>query len=298
MNFLSKKNLLLFGSSLLLMSCAKPIANFTYKEMKRTAPTKVSFENRSQKAEAYEWDFGDGTKSTETSPKHQYTASGNYTVKLKAIKGKKSSISQKDVVIDAPNECLVLIQTDYGDMTAILYNDTPKHRDNFIKLVEEGFYNGLLFHRVINGFMIQGGDPKSRNAKPATHLGTGGPGYTIPAEFVDSLIHQKGAIAAARTPDNINPEKRSSGSQFYIVQGKPVTERELSIIENRGGFHYSKEEKEAYLKNGGTAFLDRNYTVFGQVIKGLDVIDKIAAVQTGKGNRPLEDVKMKITVIK
>ena len=298
MKLLNQKNLFLLGLILLLFSCAKPIADFTYKENDRIAPAKVAFENSSKEAETYEWDFGDGNKSTEVSPNHEYKASGNYTVKLKAIKGKKINVSEKKILIDAPKECLILIETDFGNMTAILYNDTPKHRDNFIKLVEKGFYDGLLFHRVMNGFMIQGGDPKSRNAKPEAHLGTGGPGYTIPANFVDTLIHQKGALAAARSPDSVNPEKRSSGSQFYIVQGRPVTERELSITESKGGFNYSKEQKEIYLKNGGTAFLDRNYTVFGQVIKGLDVIDKIAAVPVGQGNRPIKDVKMKITVIK
>ena len=294
----NQRNLLLLSLLFLFFSCSRPIAEFTYQAQKRTAPAKVQFENTSQKAESYEWDFGDGNISTEPTPNHQYMGSGNYVVKLKAIKGKKSTLVEKRLVIDAPKECLVLIETSFGTMTAILYNDTPLHRDNFIKLAEEGYYNDLLFHRVINGFMIQGGDPNSRNASKNARLGSGGPKYTVEAEFVDTLVHLKGALAAARAPDAVNPEKRSSGSQFYIVQGRMFNEQELSIIEGRGGFTYDKDLKESYLKNGGYPPLDRGYTVFGQVIKGLEVIDEIANVQTGMGDRPVEDVKMKITVIK
>ena len=180
-------------------------------------------------------------------------------------------------------------------MIAILYDATPGHRDNFIKLVEEEFYDGIIFHRIINGFMIQGGDPNSKNAKPNAQLGSGGPGYQIPAEFVDSLIHVKGALAAARTN---NPKKESSGSQFYIVQGKPLSDGELNMMEARQDARYTKEQREAYRTLGGTPQLDREYTVFGRVIKGLEVIDKIAAVRTGNRDRPVKDVKMKIRAIR
>jgi peptidyl-prolyl cis-trans isomerase B (cyclophilin B) len=183
-------------------------------------------------------------------------------------------------------------------MTVWLYDATPKHRDNFLKLAEQGYFDDLLFHRVINGFMIQGGDPNSRNAKPNQQLGSGGPGYTIPAEFVDSLVHKKGALAAARTGDQVNPEKKSSGSQFYIVQGRAVTADELDMIESRKGFRYSKEQRDTYMAAGGTPFLDRDYTVFGEVIEGLDVIDKIASVATLPGDRPKVDVRMKIKPVK
>ena len=183
-------------------------------------------------------------------------------------------------------------------MTVQLSNATPLHRDNFIKLAEEGYLDGMLFHRVIEGFMIQGGDPDSKKAKPNQALGMGGPGYTIPAEFVDSLVHVKGALSAARQGDQVNPEKRSSGSQFYIVQGKPLTKDELDMIEARKGIRYTKDQREAYLNIGGTPFLDRDYTVFGHVIKGIDVIDKIAAEETGAQDRPVKDIKMKIRVIK
>jgi len=190
----------------------------------------------------------------------------------------------------------VNISTAYGDMLVKLYNETPKHRDNFIKLVKDGFYNDLLFHRVMQEFMIQGGDPNSKNAAPNVQLGSGGPGYTIPAEIKPGLYHKKGALAAARLSDAANPQKNSSGSQFYIVQGKKSTEAELEKISRGYGMSFSPEQKEVYSTIGGTPFLDNNYTVFGEVVKGLEVIDKIAAVKTNPSDRPIQDVKMKITM--
>ncbi len=195
---------------------------------------------------------------------------------------------------DSDNRKKVVIETEYGNMTAVLYDETPQHRDNFIKLANEGFFDDLLFHRVIKGFMIQGGDPDSRGAAAGKRLGMGGPGYTIPAEFVDQHIHLKGALSAARTGGPSNPEKKSSGSQFYVVQGKPVPEAQLNAMAQQK--NYTEEQKQAYKEKGGAPFLDRDYTVFGMVIEGLDVIDKIAAVQTAPGDRPVEDVKMKVRV--
>ena len=192
---------------------------------------------------------------------------------------------------------MVLISTNYGDMKAILYNETPLHRDNFIKLVKEGYYDGTLFHRVIDGFMIQGGDPDSKTAKPKQMLGQGGPGYTIPAEFKQELIHKKGALAAARMGDNVNPQKASSGSQFYIAQGKRYTSDELNMLQARMGKQFNQTQKDAYVNEGGVPFLDYEYTVFGQVIEGLEVIDKIAKVQKDRYDRPVEDVKMTISIV-
>lgn len=252
-------------------------------------------------------------------------------------------------------EVLVLLTTSKGDIKLALYNQTPKHRENFVKLVNEGFYDGLLFHRVMENFMIQGGDPESKNAQPAQRLGTGGPGYTVEAEFVDTLYHFKGALAAARQPDQVNPNRESSGSQFYIVQGnkfspdqlngfeeqinkqrknqilslllqnpendklkrmlegyvkvgnqnelnfmlqrlEPTLEQEL---EKQGKFAYSEEAKKTYQELGGAPHLDGGYTVFGYVVEGLDVVDKIAAVATDGSNRPNEDVKIiKAKVVK
>lgn len=191
----------------------------------------------------------------------------------------------------------VLISTSMGDIKVLLYDGTPQHRDNFIKLTEEGFYSDLLFHRVIPSFMIQGGDPESKDAKPKARLGNGGPGYTIPFEYNPNYFHKRGALAAARMGDDVNPQKASSGSQFYIVQGKVYGDAELDAIEARMGFTFTPEQREVYKTVGGTPFLDRNYTVFGEVIEGMDVVDKIANVERDKNNRPLQDVKFTITII-
>jgi cyclophilin family peptidyl-prolyl cis-trans isomerase len=186
-----------------------------------------------------------------------------------------------------------VIHTDYGDMKGVLYNETPQHRDNFVKLAKSGFFNGLLFHRVIQGFMIQGGDPDSKNAKPGQQLGMGGPGYTVPAEIYPSIIHKKGALSAARQGNEVNPKKASSGSQFYIVQGTKQDPQRLGT-QNPG--KYTNEQLETYKSLGGTPFLDGEYTVFGEVSEGFDVIDKIAAAQVDANKRPMKDIKMTITI--
>ena len=183
-------------------------------------------------------------------------------------------------------------------MLAELSNATPLHRDNFIKLAEEGYFDGTLFHRVIADFMIQGGDPNSKDAPAGMPLGSGGPGYTVPAEMRDSLVHVKGALSAARLGDAGNPTKASSGSQFYIVHGKVLDGNTLTRIEAAKGIHYTPDQKKAYMEIGGTPFLDHEYTVFGHVIKGFDIIDKIAEAQKDPRDRPLKDIKMKIRVIK
>lgn len=196
------------------------------------------------------------------------------------------------------------ISTKFGDITVLLYDATPKHRDNFIKLAQEGYYDGLLFHRVMKNFMIQGGDPESKNATAGQMLGGGGPGYTVPAEFVDTLLHIKGALAAARQPDQVNPEKASSGSQYYIVHGRPFPVNQLLQMEQKRNvgvdsanqFHYTPQQLEAYTTIGGAPFLDGEYTVFGEVLEGLNIVDSIAAVRTQR-DRPLEDIEMTVTLI-
>jgi cyclophilin family peptidyl-prolyl cis-trans isomerase len=243
------------------------------------------------------------------------------------------------------NDFLITISTDFGDMKAVLHDKTPKHKDNFLRLVNEGYYDSLLFHRVMETFMIQGGDPNSKNAERGAALGNGGPGYTIEAEILPELFHKKGALAAARIGGKSNPEKRSSGSQFYIVQGMVIPPAQLVLnqiaagkaltklreefpddplllqcneafqqggqqayfdkvvelkdpISQKTGIQiaYTQEQMDAYSTIGGVPHLDGDYTVFGQVIEGLDVVDKIAAVATQPGARPIEDVRMYITV--
>jgi len=196
----------------------------------------------------------------------------------------------------------VEITTPFGTMVAELFDNTPVHRDNFAKLVREGFYDGLLFHRVIEGFMVQGGDPNSRGAAPGTRLGSGGPGYTLEAEMDTSHVHIKGALSAARQGDAANPERRSSGSQFYIVQGATYAPDKLANFESRvranaPDFSYTAAQQEAYSVSGGTPHLDMQYTVFGQIVEGLDLVDSIAAVQTARGDRPLEDVTMFMRIL-
>ncbi len=242
---------------------------------------------------------------------------------------------------------IVQIDTEYGAIKIKLYDETPGHRDNFIKLADKGFFDGTLFHRVIDGFMIQGGDPDSKGAKKGVMLGEGGPGYDIPAEFHPNLFHKKGVIAAAREGDKVNPDKKSSGSQFYIAQGKVYEPEALdslvmginkkranSIFEDQRAlykdeliklqkgaefdlFNSKMEEmkskidsltksqnliltdamKQVYTTVGGIPHLDMNYTVFGEVIEGLDIIDKIAAEKIDGNNRPVKDMKMKISIL-
>ncbi len=287
----------LLAGTTLLMACSRPIARFSYTGTP-TAPAAIQFSNESEKAETYEWHFGDGKTSTEATPTHEYKSSGFYTVELKAIKGSKSKTTKMELNVKPPSKCLVEIETDYGTMLVELFDSTPKHQENFIKLVEQHYFDSLLFHRVINGFMVQGGDPDSRRAKPGAALGSGGPNYTVQAEFADTLIHLKGALAAARQGDQVNPQKRSSGSQFFLVQGRPVNAQTLDQLESQKGRRYSTAQRQAYEKFGGTPFLDWEYTVFGRVIKGLEIIDEIAAVQTDSRDRPAKDVRMKIRVIK
>ncbi len=222
-------------------------------------------------------------------PATKKTTTTKTTVKKPAA---KAPVAKKEVKIPGIR---VKLTTDSGVMIIRLYDKTPQHRDNFVKLANEHFFDSLLFHRVIQGFMIQGGDPQSKYAQPGQMLGMGDVGYTIPAEFDTSLFHKKGALAAARTP---NPAKASSGCQFYIVQGNVLTDADLNMIEMQKGIKYSAAQRKIYKTIGGTPFLDQDYTVFGEVESGLNVIDKIASVPKAPGDRPTGDVRMKIEVIK
>lgn len=262
-----------------------------------------------------------------------------------------SFLKNDRTVVAQNSEQAVLIETSYGNIKLKLYNETPLHRDNFLKLIEKNFYDSLLFHRVINGFMIQGGDPDSKNAPPRKMLGEGDVGYTIPAEFNPGYFHKRGALAAARNSDEVNPEQASSGCQFYIVQGKTFTDSLLNILEKRITrmfaynkvvrskdnkilldklnlysqrnfidsvkiirakldlltdiefskiplYKFSEEQRKAYTTIGGTPHLDGSYTVFGEVTEGMDVVDKIASVPRDRADRPLTDVRMKISIVK
>ncbi|MDR2362626.1 MAG: peptidylprolyl isomerase [Prevotellaceae bacterium] len=188
-----------------------------------------------------------------------------------------------NVLGDSPK---LVIETTYGNITVKLYAETPLHRDNFLNLASTGYYDGVIFHRVIEGFMIQTGDPDSKQPVKGKMYGMGGPKERIPAEIIPGIYHKKGALAAAR--DN-NPQKASSGSQFYIVQGNVFTPNELAQVEQRG-IALTPEQKELYSTVGGSPWLDGAYTVFGEVVDGMDVIDKIAAVQKDGHDRPIEDI--------
>ncbi|MFT4685381.1 MAG: cyclophilin family peptidyl-prolyl cis-trans isomerase [Bdellovibrionota bacterium] len=177
------------------------------------------------------------------------------------------------------------IKTNKGDITVLLFDETPKHKENFIKLANENYYEGTLFHRVISDFMIQGGDPNSKGSAPNASLGSGGPGYLIDAEI--GQPHLRGALSAARTN---NPQKASSGSQFYIVTGVKQSEATMTQFETMKGVKYSEAQRKAYMENGGRPDLDMEYTVFGQVLTGMDVVDIIANVPKGRGDRPTEDI--------
>jgi peptidyl-prolyl cis-trans isomerase B (cyclophilin B) len=216
-------------------------------------------------------------------------------VKAKTV-ASKTTTELKVTELPKSEPVRVKITTDSGIIIVKLYDSTPLHRDNFITLATAHFFDSLMFHRVIPQFMIQGGDPLSKNAASGTMLGNGGSDMTrIPAEFRKSLIHKRGALAAARDG---NPTKASSACQFYLVQGKLITDAELNMLESRKGIKYTEEQRNIYKTIGGTPMLDQDYTVFGEVESGLEVIDKIAAMPRDQVNRPNTDIRMQIEIIK
>ena len=213
-------------------------------------------------------------------------------VKTEDASATKEAAAQTTPNNNPKNMTQVQLKTSLGDIVIALYDDTPAHKANFEKLVRTNFYDGVLFHRIIKGFMIQGGDPDSKTAKPGQRLGSGDVGYTIPAEFVPAHFHKRGAVCAARMGDNVNPQKASSGCQFYIVDGTVYDNDKLNMIAQRTGKTFTPEQIQAYTTVGGAPFLDGDYTVFGEVIKGMEVVDKIAEQQKDGADRPLEDIKI------
>ena len=215
---------------------------------------------------------------------------------IKSVKNTQAFNKSKKLAQLQPDTAVTRVKviTDLGEIVIRLSNKTPKHRDNFIKLVKEHFYDSLLFHRVISSFMIQGGDPKSKNSLPGEFLGEGDVGYTIPAEFDSTLYHKRGALCAARTD---NPEKASSGCQSYIVQGKTYTDGQLDNLGIKNAVYFSPAKRMTYKIVGGTPQLDMRYTVFGEVESGMDVVDKIALSPRDANNRPIADIRMSMEII-
>lgn len=191
---------------------------------------------------------------------------------------------------------IIKISTNHGDIKVKLYNETPAHRDTFLALVKKGYYDNLLFHRVIEDFVVQGGDPTSKTAKPESELGSGGRDFQMDREIDTTLIHKRGALAFANIIED-DSTTQTEGGQFYIVQGKSIKSSELSALEKKYGTKYTSEQKEEYKENGGLPHLDRRNTVFGEVVKGMDVIDKIAKLSKN-GERPQDDVRFTITILK
>lgn len=287
------KKVILFSLSILfLASCSKPDAGFVANLTNSNgANNDISFTNKSVNSDSYLWQFGDGQSSTDLNPTHIYNKFGDIMIVLEASKGTAIDRDTQYINIPEPPRKKVKIETPYGNMIAELFNSTPLHRENFLKNATSNYYEDLLFHRVMKGFMIQGGDPDSRNAEPGAMLGMGGPGYVIQPEYGEP--HYKGALAAARKPN----DSESSGSQFYIVDGQPYNSIDLMNVAAQYKLTFTEEQKKVYQEIGGAPFLDMQYTVFGQIIEGLEVIDKITEVEVNSANRPLEDVKMKVSVI-
>lgn len=209
-----------------------------------------------------------------------------------AVEQATSDADNQITTRDMENLTKVLFKTSEGNITIALYDNTPKHKENFIKLVNDGYYADILFHRIIKGFMIQTGDPDSKGAPAGKMLGQGGPNYTIPAEFKAENYHKRGAVAAARQGDQVNPMKASSGSQFYIVDGQKFSPDQMAQISYQYGKSFTPEQRKVYETIGGAPFLDGDYTVFGEVIEGMDVVDKIAGQQKDRYDRPTKDIKI------
>ncbi len=250
-------------------------------------PAHIVLENKSKNATDYNWKLDGEEISSSEDLDYYIKESGRYTLELSASKGSNSAQKTQEIFVNPSAECTVLMSTSEGDMIFVLSEETIGHLTNFVNLVETGFYKGLLFHRVIDGFMIQGGDNKTRS---------GGKRYDEPGpishEIESSTPHFRGVLAAARMPDDINPDKNSSGSQFYIVDGRDYTEEKILKVQANKIADYAKEDIQTYVEKGGSPQLDGEYTVFGKMISGFEVLDKIASMPTDKYDKPLDEIKI------
>lgn len=278
----------LFLGCILLIQCAKPLADFASETAEDyNVPARIILKNKSQNASEYRWTLNGEDISSSADLDYYITESGRYQLELTASNGSKEAHIAKEIFVSPSENCTFIMHTSEGDMVFALREETIGHLTNFVHLIESGFYKGLLFHRVIDGFMIQGGDNKTR---------TGGKRYDepdpIPHEIDVSMPHFRGALAAARMPDDINPDKNSSGSQFYIVDGREYTEEKILKVQANKISDYSKDEISTYVAKGGSPQLDGEYTVFGYMISGFEVLDKIASVPTDKYDKPVDGVKI------
>jgi len=271
---------------LIFSQCAKPIVGFVQKSEKNlVVPAKVYFENTSENVTEYSWEIDGEVHSSDKHLEHTFYDSGKHSVVLIAKEGNKTTRKESVIYVEAPSYCTVLIKTTLGDLVVELNEDAPGHLQNFSELVESGFYEGIFFHRIIDDFMIQGGGNENRNSGRRQ---TDPP--TIPHEINTALPHYRGALAAARMPDDMNPEKASNGSQFYIVDGRGLDSDRMQKIQAEKLFDYTEDQIEKYISVGGAPQLDGEYTVFGYMISGFEVLDKIARTDTDKYDKPLEDI--------
>ena len=274
---------------MLLSACSKPIADFALKDVQKEnqLPLLLQADNTSKNASSYIWKLNGREVSTSDHLNHQVYDSGRYVIELEAIEEGKSHIQQEEIIVYPSETCLLLMRTSHGDLIFELLEETPLHLHNMEKLIESKYYNGLLFHRIIDDFMIQAGDNKTRSS---------GRRYDDPEpiqhEIITDYPHYKGALAAARMPDDINPERASSGSQFYIVDGRSYDLERMQKVQKEKYFDYTEEQLLTYVDKGGAPQLDGEYTVFGYMKQGFDVLDKIARVSTDKYDRPIDEVKI------
>ncbi len=279
------RKLALLGCCVLFIQCAKPVAVFDVDKHQDVIPAQLTFSNKSKASESYIWKVNGEVVSTNETLDHCFYDSGKHHVVLLAQAGTKVDSVSKELILRPPGNCMVLMKTSLGDLVMELSELTPVHLDNFVRNVESGYYVGLQFHRVISNFMVQGGDNKTRKSgrkfdEPEE----------IDSEILTSLHHVRGALAAARMPNEMNPDKRSSGSQFYIVDGAEMDEKKLKRIRAEKLFEYTEDQIQSYYDLGGAPQLDGEYTIFGRLVRGFDTLDKIASTKTDKFDKPLEPV--------